>query len=170
MIAPVPWLSRRITGQNIVRKIDLSAVLVENGSNYPPPFNQPCLGQTFQRLGRSQGLTRFGVNLSMIPPGSWSSQRHWHTLEDEFIWVVQGELTLVSDDGEQILRVGDCAAFKAGTPDGHHLINKSDRVAQVLEIGNSDRLDQCDYPDIDMVAGPEGYRHRDGSAYPAKPD
>lgn len=151
-----------------MKKIDLSAIPVEDGANYPPPFDQPCLDQTFQRLGRSQGLTRFGVNLSIIPPGGWSSQRHWHSLEDEFIWIVDGELTLVSDDGEQILCVGDCAAFKAGNPDGHHLINKSDRMARVLEVGNSDPLDLCTYSDIDMVAGPQGYRHRDGSPYPTK--
>ncbi len=153
-----------------MKKLDLSAIPVEDGSNYPPPFDQPCTGQTFQRLGRSQGLTRFGVNLSTIPPGGWSSQRHWHSHEDEFIWVVDGELTLVSDDGEQTLRTGDCAAFKANHSDGHHLVNKSDRAARVLEIGNSDPLDLCAYSDIDMVAGPgdQGYRHRDGSPYPPK--
>ena len=153
-----------------MKKLDLSAIPVEDGSNYPPPFDRPCVGQTCQRLGRSQGLTRFGVNLSTIPPGGWSSQRHWHSHEDEFIWVVDGELTLVGDDGEQTLRAGDCAAFKAGNRDGHHLVNKSDRAARVLEIGNSDPLDLCTYSDIDLVTGPgdQGYRHCDGSPYPSK--
>jgi uncharacterized cupin superfamily protein len=151
-----------------MKKIDLSAVAVEGGSNYPPPFDQPCNGQTSRRLGRSQGLTRFGVNLTVIPPGEWSSQRHWHSHEDEFVWVVEGELTLVTDAGDETLRPGDCAAFKAGTSDGHHLVNKSKRPARVLEIGNSDPRDRCVYSDIDMIAEPgdEGYSHRDGAPYP----
>jgi uncharacterized cupin superfamily protein len=153
-----------------MKKIDLATVAVEDGSNYPPPFDVPCSGQSCQRLGRSQGLARFGVNLTVIPPGGWSSQRHWHSLEDEFIWVVEGELTLVTDRGEETLRPGDCAAFRAGDPDGHHLVNKSDRPARVLEIGNSDPRDRCVYPDIDMVAEPgvKGYSHRNGSPYPVK--
>ena len=153
-----------------MKKIDLSTVPAAGGSNYPSPFDLPCNGQTFQRLGCSRGLTHFGVNLSVIPPGGWSSQRHWHSHEDEFIWVVEGELTLVTDTGEEVLRPGDCAAFKAGDPDGHHLVNKSGRPARVLEIGNSDSRDRCVYSDIDMVAGPgdAGYTHRDGSPYPLK--
>jgi uncharacterized cupin superfamily protein len=153
-----------------MKKIDLSAVAIDRGSSYPSPFDRPCVGQTYQRLGRSQGLTLFGVNLSTIPPGGWSSQRHWHSHEDEFVWVVEGELTLVTDAGEETLRPGDCAAFKAGDADGHHLVNKSDRPAKVLEIGNSDPRDRCVYPDIDMVAGPgvQGYSHRDGSPYPVE--
>jgi uncharacterized cupin superfamily protein len=107
------------------------------------------------------------VNLTVIEPGGWTSQRHWHSHEDEFIWVVEGELTLVTDSGEELLRAGDCAAFPRGVEDGHHLINKSARPARVLEIGNSDAQDQCVYSDIDMVAGPgsAGYRHRDGTPY-----
>lgn len=154
-----------------MKKIDLSAVAILDGSNYPPPFNEPCDGQTFQRLGRAGGLTMFGVNLSVIPPGSWSSQRHWHSHEDEFVWVVEGELTLVTDAGEEILRPGDCAAFKAGDPDGHHLVNRSGRPAKVLEVGNADPQDRCVYSDIDMVAEPggKGYSRRDGSPYPVNP-
>ena len=112
----------------------------------------------------------FGVNLTVIEPGGWSSQRHWHSHEDEFVWVVEGELTLVTDSGEELLRAGDCAAFRRGVEDGHHLINKSARPARVLEIGNSDAQDRCVYSDIDMVAGPgsERYRHRDGTPYPPK--
>jgi uncharacterized cupin superfamily protein len=153
-----------------VKKIDLAKVPVDHQSSYPPPFNEPCDGQICRRLARSQGLTRFGVNLTVIPPGSWSSQRHWHSHEGELVWVVEGELTLVTNAGEEILRAGDCAAFKAGDPDGHHLVNKSDRPAKVLEIGNSDPADLCTYSDIDMVAGPgaAGYSHRDGTPYPVK--
>ena len=149
-----------------MKKIDIEAVSLQGGSNYPAPFNEPCQGQTWRRLGNAAGLAAFGVNLSRIPPGGWSSQRHWHTHEDEFIWVVEGELVLVSDSGEEILKPGDCAGFKAGDRDGHHLINRTDRDALVLEIGNrDDEHDACDYPDIDMVTGPHGYHHRDGTPY-----
>jgi uncharacterized cupin superfamily protein len=108
------------------------------------------------------------VNLSVIPPGGWSSQRHWHSHEDEFVMVVEGELTLITDAGEEVLAVGDCAAFKAGDPDGHHLVNRTDRIAKVLEVGNADVEDVCMYSDVDMMAGPgeAGYRHMDGTAYP----
>ncbi|WP_421932226.1 cupin domain-containing protein [Phenylobacterium sp.] len=152
-------------------KIDISAVPVGRGSNYPTPFNDPCEGQTYQRLARESGLTLFGVNLTVIEPGGWSSQRHWHSHEDEFVWVLEGELTLITDAGEDILRAGDCAAFKRGEADGHHLVNRSSSPAKVLEIGNSDpKHDRCVYPDIDMVAEPgeSGYRHRDGTPYPPK--
>ena len=153
-----------------MEKIAFTRVPVESPSTYPEPFDQPCRGQTTQRLARSHGLTRFGVNLTVIPPGGWSSQRHWHSHEDEFVWVLEGELALISNAGEQTLYAGDCAAFKAGDTDGHHLINKSARPATVLEIGNSDPRDRCVYSEIDMVAEPgiQGYRHRDGSPYPAK--
>jgi uncharacterized cupin superfamily protein len=150
-------------------KLDLAAITQESGCNYPPPFDAPCLGPTWRRLARSAGLTAFGVNLSRLPPGTWSSQRHWHSHEDEFVMVVEGELILITDAGEQRLGPGDCAAFKAGDPDGHHLVNRSGKDALVLEIGNSvPALDRCDYPDIDMVAEPgdKGYRHRDGTPYP----
>jgi len=150
-------------------KLDLATIALETGCNYPPPFDAPCLGSTWRRLARSAGLTAFGVNLSTIPPGVWTSQRHWHTHEDEFVMVLEGELVLVTDAGEETLRAGDCAAFKAGDPNGHCLINRSDRNATLLEVGNSDPAhDRCAYNDIDMVAEPgePGYRHRDGTPYP----
>ena len=153
-----------------MKKIDLTAVPSHTGSNYPPPFDVPCAAQSSQRLGRHGGLTLFGVNLTVLEPGAWSSQRHWHSHEDEFIWVVEGELVLVTDSGEEVLRAGDCAAFRRGDPDGHHLINRSGRPAKVLEIGNSDPKDRCTYSDIDMIAQPgvSQYVHRDGSPYPMK--
>ena len=155
-----------------MKKLDLAAISVESGSNYPPPFDAPCEGSSWRRLGRAAGLTAFGVNLARIPPGVWSSQRHWHSHEDEFVMVVEGELTLVTDSGEETLRPGDCAAFKAGDNDGHHLINRSNVDAVVLEVGNSDPAhDRCVYSDIDMIAEPgvEAYSHRDGTPYPIKP-
>jgi uncharacterized cupin superfamily protein len=152
----------------MAKKIDLSGVPTQTGSSYPPPFDAPCKNQSTQRLARHAGLTLFGVNLTVIAPGAWSSQRHWHSHEDEFVWVMEGELTLVTDAGEEVLRPGDCAAFRRGDPDGHHLINKSGRPARVLEIGNSDPKDRCLYSDIDMVAEPGAahFSHRDGTPYP----
>jgi uncharacterized cupin superfamily protein len=151
-----------------MKKIDLALVPAQNGSSYPSPFDEPCRAQSCQRLARHAGLTRFGVNLTVIEPEAWSSQRHWHDREDEFIWVLDGELTLISNAGEETLRAGDCAAFRSDDPDGHHLVNKSGRRATVLEIGNSDPQDRCVYPDIDMIADARGYTHRDGTPYPPK--
>ncbi|WP_374575644.1 cupin domain-containing protein [Phenylobacterium sp.] len=155
----------------MTRKLDLGAVPVGTGCNYPAPFDASCQGQAFQKLARHAGLTQFGVNLNVIAPGAWSSQRHWHSHEDEFVWVLEGELVLVTDGGEEVLGPGDCAAFKAGVADGHHLVNRTDRPARVLEIGTTDpEHDRCVYPDIDMVAEPgeSGYRHRDGTPYPVR--
>jgi len=153
-----------------MKKIDLAAVPAETDCNYPAPFDEPCGLQACQRLARHAGLSQFGVNLTVIDPGGWSSQRHWHSHEDEFVFVVEGELTLVTDAGEEVLRPGDCAAFVRGDPDGHHLINKSSRPAKVLEIGNAHPEDRCVYPDIDLIAEPgdPGYQHRDGTPYPVK--
>jgi uncharacterized cupin superfamily protein len=151
-----------------MKKIDISSVPEKSGSTYPSPFDEPCKAQSFRRLARAAGLTQFGVNLTVIEPGAWSSQRHWHTHEDEFVWVLSGELTLVTDAGEEILRAGDCAAFKCGERDGHHLINKSGQPAQVLEIGTAHPQDTCTYPDIDMIADERGYTHRDGTPYPKR--
>lgn len=150
-------------------KIDVEAIEVRTGSRYPDPFHLPCLTKTRRHLGDAADLTQFGVNLLTLPPGAWSAQRHWHTHEDEFIWVVEGEVVLVTDAGEEVLKAGDCAGFKAGVPDGHHLINRSDRAALVLEVGARDWInDQCDYPDIDMKADEKGYLRRDGTRYPER--
>ena len=150
-----------------MKKIELSIVPTEAPSSYPHPFDEPCRAQSFQRLARYARLTQFGVNVNVIEAGAWSSQRHWHSHEDEFIWVLDGELTLVTNAGEEKLRAGDCAAFRAGDPDGHHLVNESGRPARVLEIGTVDRQDRCTYSDIDMIADASGYSHRDGTPYPS---
>ncbi|HEY8574034.1 cupin domain-containing protein [Phenylobacterium sp.] len=149
-------------------KIDIDKAPVRTGSAYPAPFHEPCLARHRQKLGDAAGLTQFGVNLMTLKPGGWSSQRHWHTAEDEFVWVLEGEVELVTDEGAQTLRAGECAAFRAGEPNGHHLINRSDRDARLLEIGTrSPDDDHCDYPDLDMIVGPDSvYRHRDGTPYP----
>jgi len=149
-------------------KIDIDTAPARFGTSYPPPFDAPCVGRRRWQLGDAAGLTQFGVNLMRLPPGQWTSQRHWHTAEDEFVWVVEGEVVLVEDDGETILRAGDCAGFKAGVANGHHLQNRSDREAVLLEMGSRrPEADSCDYPDIDLVAraGEDFYRHRDGTPY-----
>lgn len=149
-------------------KIDIAKITPREGSGYPPPFDEPCKARKRWRLGQAVGLTQFGVNLLHLMPGAWSSQRHWHTAEDEFIWVLEGEIVLVTDEGEQILRANEAAGFAAGVANGHHLQNRSHRVAVVLEIGSRRPQDDgCDYPDIDMVIDPgsDTFRHRDGRAY-----
>ena len=104
-------------------KIDVASARARAGSRYPKPFDEPCQDKTRRRLGLAAGLTQFGVNLLELGPGAWSSQRHWHAHEDEFVYVVRGPVVLVTDAGETILDTGDCAAFKAGERDGHHLQN-----------------------------------------------
>jgi uncharacterized cupin superfamily protein len=150
------------------KRIDKDKVPVITGSRYPAPFDAPCSARARQRLGDAAGLTDFGVNLLRLAPGVWSSQRHWHTAEDEFVWVVSGEVVLVTDEGEQVLRAGDCAGFPAGAPNGHHLQNRSDAEAVILEVGSRRPEDDgCDYPDIDLMLaeGESGYSHRDGTPY-----
>ncbi|MBM3537657.1 MAG: cupin domain-containing protein [Alphaproteobacteria bacterium] len=139
------------------------------GSGYPPEFAGPCVTRIKRQLGDAAGLTNFGVNLTELPPGCWSSQRHWHTKQDEFIYVVEGEITLVTDAGETLLKPGMCAGFPAGKPDGHHLINKSDRPAKYLEVGDRTAGDEGHYPDVDMQArfidGKYVATRRDGTPY-----
>ena len=152
-------------------KIDFNGAAVVTGSRYPAPFDAPCAARTRQRLGDAAGLTDFGVNLLRLPPGVWSSQRHWHTAEDEFLYVLEGEVTLVTDAGEQILKRGDCAGFKAGVADGHHLQNRSQSEAVVLEVGSRKAVDdEVDYSDIDLrfLKGRGGFSHKDGTPYPKR--
>ena len=149
-------------------RIDLSAVPVRKGSGYPAPFDQPCAGRTRRRLGDAGGLTDFGVNLMTLPPGGWSSQRHWHSHEDEFVTVLEGELTLVEDDGETLLRAGDCATFAKNSGNGHHLINRSSTTALYLEVGSRNPEDVITCSDIDMMSPSSDGRflHKNGTPYP----
>lgn len=149
-------------------KIDLSAVPVRKGTGYPAPFDEPCAERARRRLGDAAGLRDFGVNLMTLPPGGWSSQRHWHSHEDEFVYVLEGELTLVEDDGETRLRAGECAAFPKGSGNGHHLKNLSSVVAIYLEVGSRDPGDLTTCSDIDMMSSSADGRfvHKDGSPYP----
>ncbi len=148
-------------------KINPDAAVLRVGSGYPSPFDQPCRDRKRWRLGDVAALTQFGVNLLRLAPGAWSSQRHWHSTEDEFVWVLEGEVVLVADDGEEILHAGDCAGFPAGVANGHHLQNRSAGDVVVLEVGSRRPAeDACDYPDLDMVIKPGvGFCHRDGRLY-----
>ncbi len=153
-------------------KIDVQSLPRRTGSGYPAPFDEPCRNRVRTRLGDAGGLTDFGVNLLELPPGAWSSQRHWHSAEDEFVWVLEGEVTLIDDDGEHVLHAGDCAAFAKGTANGHHLVNRSDASVRCLEVGSrKPEADACDYPDIDMRIDRgrnAGYTRRDGTPYPTR--
>jgi uncharacterized cupin superfamily protein len=153
-------------------KIDVAAAPQGSGTRYPPPFDVPCRGRRWTRLGDAAGLTQFGVNLVRLAPGVWSSQRHWHTHEDEFVYVLEGEVTMVTDAGEEILRAGDSAGFKAGARDGHHFQNRSPADVVLLAVGTRDEADAGEYPDIDLkfdagryAEGGGGYRHKDGTPY-----
>ena len=151
------------------KSIDITALTPVVGTLYPPPFDVPCRGRERTKLGDAAGLKQFGVNLCRLPPGAWSSQRHWHTGEDEFVYVVSGEVVLVTDGGEEVLRAGDAAGFPANDANGHCFQNRSDREAQILEVGTRVTDDMAYYPDIDMVAPaggkPAAYTHRDGTPY-----
>jgi uncharacterized cupin superfamily protein len=152
------------------KRIDAAAVAPILGSLYPPPFDQPCRARERRRLGDAAGLTQFGVNLLRLAPGSWSSQRHWHSHEDEFVYVLEGVVTLVSDDGEEQLHAGDAAGFRAGDANGHSLQNRSTADAVLLEIGSRNPAqDATIYPDIDLRAPADGkpaiFTHRDGTPY-----
>jgi uncharacterized cupin superfamily protein len=155
-----------------VPKIDIDNAPTGHGTGYPDEFAGPCKPRRRWRLGDAVGLDQFGVNLLRLPAGAWSSQRHWHSAEDEFVWVVEGEVVLVEEDGETVLVAGDCAGFKAGVANGHRKENRSDREAVLLEVGSRRPTeDACDYPDIDMIlpTGADRYFHRDGTPYPKTP-
>jgi uncharacterized cupin superfamily protein len=151
-------------------KIDVAAVPERKGAGYPPPFNAMSLERIRQRLGEAGGLKQFGVNLMRLPSGNWSAQRHWHSHEDEFIYVLEGELTLVEDGGETLLTAGDCAAFAKNTGDGHHLINRSNTTAVYLEVGGRHPDDLTTCSDIDMMsANADGrFTRKDGTPYPGQ--
>jgi uncharacterized cupin superfamily protein len=133
--------------------IDPESLPVRIGSSYPKQFKEPVAARRKRALGDPVGLTQFGVNLVELPPGCWSSQRHWHSQEDEFVYVPKGEVTLVTDEGEQLLKAASAAGFAAGKPNGHHLVNRSADIARYLEIGSRAAADECRYPDVDLFAG-----------------
>jgi uncharacterized cupin superfamily protein len=150
------------------RRIDPKDLPAHLGTFYPPPYHQPCKARERRKLGDAAGLTQFGVNLLRLKPGVWSSQRHWHAEQDEFVYVISGEVVLVTDAGEEILKAGECAGFKAGDRDGHHLQNRGDRDAVLLEVGTRTPTESGEYPDIDMAfqtGGPAKFTRKDGTPY-----
>ncbi len=152
--------------------LDPGAVAERAGSSYPEPFASQVGDRRKRALGDALGLRNFGVNLVELPPGALSSLRHWHSRQDEFVYVIEGALTLVTDAGEQLLTAGMVAGFPAATQDGHHLINRSDKPALYLEVGDRTPGDDVVYPDVDLAlphdpdAEPHDvFRHRDGTPY-----
>ena len=132
-------------------KIDIAALEWKGGTGYPEPFRALVENRLRKRLGDAGGLTQFGVNLTMLSPGSGSAHRHWHESEDEFVFILEGEVALAENGGETLLRAGDAAAFKAGVPNGHHLVNRSDSNVTYLEIGTRAASDRGTFPDIDLA-------------------
>ncbi len=136
---------------------------VRTGTGYPAPYDVPCRQRSRRRLGDAFGLSQFGFNLLELPPGAWSSQRHWHERQDEMVYVLEGEVILVTDVGETMRRTGMFAGFRAGQPDGHHLVNRSNALARLLEVGTRTAEETAHYVDVDMMYREgQGYLTRDG--------
>ncbi len=158
-----------MTGELKPPALDPAGVAVRRGSSYPEAFREPCRSRIKRALGDALDLNNFGVNLVTLPPGAWSAQRHWHSHEDEFVYVIDGELTLITDGGEQALTAGQVAGFPAGTADGHHLVNKGSAPATYLEIGDRRQADAVTYPDADLhlEPAPEGrvFTNKKGEPY-----
>jgi len=146
-----------------------SSVTPRTDSGYPEPYRSRVLPREKRQLGKALGLQQFGVNLTTLPPGKESSMRHWHTHEEEFVYILEGEVVLRTDAGEQVLRAGSCAGFPAGSGNGHQLINRSDRAAVYLEVGTSNAEDVVYYPDVDMHYDPAVHQgkftRKDGTPY-----
>ena len=146
-------------------KIDLDRIEQVNRTGYPPPFDQAVAGRWVRRLSPASGLTDFGASHVVLKPGAWSSQRHWHDGEDEFLVMIAGEALLIEDEGRTLLRSGDCAAFPKGTGNGHHLVNESDSDCVFVVIGGGTNTGGG-YSDIDMLFTPDGrYTRKDGTDY-----
>jgi uncharacterized cupin superfamily protein len=150
-------------------RIDIGKLLTDTRTNYPAPFDRVVVGRERKRLGNAAGLDQFGVNLTTLKPGAASALRHWHEKEDELVYVLEGELVLVEDEGETVLKPGDAAGFKANSGNGHHLINKSNRDAVYLEIGTRSKHERVDYPGVDLmvIRDDKGarYTHKNGDPY-----
>jgi uncharacterized cupin superfamily protein len=144
-------------------KVDLDAIEQHNRTGYPPPHNQAVAGRFQRRVGAAVGLTEIGVGHVTLKPGAWSSQRHWHDGEDEFLVMLEGEAVLVEDDGRTVLRAGDCAAWPKGSTNGHHLCNESAADCVFVVVSGGKRTGGG-YSDIDMMFGRDGqYLHKDGT-------
>jgi uncharacterized cupin superfamily protein len=148
-------------------KIDLNQISESNRTGYPSPFNQAVAGRWYRRLAPATGLSEFGVSFVRLEPGAWSSQRHWHEGEDEFLVMLSGAAVLIDDAGEHDLAPGDCVAFPKGERNGHHVINRSDTDCTFLCMSGGDDAGG-EYPDIDMLFTPGGYTRKDGTPYPSE--
>jgi uncharacterized cupin superfamily protein len=149
-------------------KIDLDNVPQTNRTGYPPPFDQAVAGRWVRRLSPASGLTDFGASHVTLKPGAWSSQRHWHDGEDEFLVMIEGEAILIEDEGRTVLRAGDCAAFPKGTRNGHHLVNDSGADCVFVVVGGGTNTGGG-YSDIDMLFTADSeYIHKDGTPYDAQ--
>lgn len=147
-------------------KLELDAFPITSRTGYPEPYAAAVAGRAYRRLGPQAGLEDFGVSHVRLDPGGWSSQRHWHEEEDEFLVILSGEAVLVEDDARTLLRAGDCAAFPKGSGNGHHLVNESRAPCLFVVVGRKAASD-CHYPDIDLhLDGPtQTYRHKDGQPW-----
>ena len=146
-------------------KIDLASIQQTNRTGYPAPFHEQVQGRFYRRLAPTSGLTDFGVSQVTLRPGAWSSQRHWHNGEEEFLVMLEGEAVLVEDDGRTLLRPGDCAAWPKGGTNGHHVINESEGDCVFIVVGGGTNTGGG-YSDIDLMFTPEGtFAHRDGTPY-----
>lgn len=153
-----------------VTVLNLDDVPESRETGYPQPFARDVAGRINRFLGQAAGLTQFGVTLTRLEPGAWSSQRHWHESEDEFVYVLEGNPSLVTDEGERVLAPGQFCGFPAGQANGHHLVNRTDRPALFLAVGSCAHREMVHYSDIDMVYRQEtperqGYYRRDGRKY-----
>ena len=149
--------------------IDLSKAPIKTGSIYPEPYASQMAGRSSLRLGQAAGLTQFGANLVILQPGARSSLRHWHRAEDEFVMVTEGELVLVQDEGEYVMRPGDCAAWPAGDTNGHCFLNRTDRAARFLVVGSKAPHEVATYSDVDLVLevkdGAASFIYKDGTPW-----
>jgi uncharacterized cupin superfamily protein len=150
-------------------KIDISKLPTDARTGYPAPYDHVVVGRERKRLGNAAGLDQFGVNLTTLKPGASSALRHWHEREDEFIYMLEGELVLIEDEGETLLKPGDAAGFKANSGNGHHLVNKSNRDAVYLEVGTRSKLERVEYPEADLLVVRDDkafrYTHKNGDPY-----
>lgn len=171
---PAPWHhgaeeAREFTVPASLDSSDDEHLPVRRGSGYPMPYDGPCATREKRALGDAFALTDYGVNLVTLPPGAWSSQRHWHSAEDEFVFVLAGEPTLITDAGRTPMRAGMCAGFPKGDANGHHLVNETGKPVVYLEVGTRQLGDDVEYPDIDMRIVGRGrggaFAHKDGAPY-----
>lgn len=148
-------------------KVELSEIEQTNRTGYPAPYSNDVAGRFYRRIGQATGLTDIGISHCVLQPGAWSSQRHWHEGIDEFVVILEGEAVLVEEGRETIMRAGDCAAFPKDAPDGHHLVNRSDKPCAFLAFDGRYGEGDCHYPDVDLHydASADRMTHKDGTVY-----